>query len=149
MKRLTCLVDNVLLGYKPSIDIPDLFTNLLSALHHPDLPTFEFSEALGSIASRIPQSLSEYFYEAVQQAKSNANPLDFAAIKSKIEKVVEALPLDEQDPASVVLIPIREILDRYVEGVEAQAMTILLGLLENYYRIESLYKGSTHAPVLL
>ncbi|KAJ3371297.1 acetyl-coenzyme-A carboxylase [Kappamyces sp. JEL0680] len=149
LKRLSGLVDNILLGYDPSYAIPDLFTDFVVALHNEELPAYELSEVLGSISSRIPGSLGEYLYAAAVRSRKESVPLDYAAIDSEIAITLEGLGLDEQDAITSVLVPLRDVLERYSKGVEARARSILRSLLENYLKLESLYEATTPPRVLL
>lgn len=138
-----------MLGYEPSSDIGGIFSDFVVALHNEELPVYELSEALGSVASRIPSLLGEYLYDTIAQIKANSTSLNISLIQEKIKSVVSSLPLDDQDPTLAVLLPIRDILDRYSQGVESRAISILLGFLESYHKLESLYEGSTQARVIL
>jgi acetyl-CoA carboxylase/biotin carboxylase 1 len=143
------LIDNVLLGYEPALPLPKLFQMFVEALNDVELPAYEFCETLGSISSRIPSLLGEYLYEVGTNSRESGSPLDFQAIESKILSTVNNLPLDDQDNVMAILMPLREILNRYKDGVANRARQVLFGLLEGYFKLESLYEASTAGRVLL
>jgi acetyl-CoA carboxylase/biotin carboxylase 1 len=149
LKRLSALVDNIMLGYEPSLPVADLFTDFVVALHHEELPLYEFAEILGSISSRIPQQLCEFLYTCISSCRSNGTPIDFATIESEITSTVNLLPLDDQDAYLLVMTPLFDILKRYADGVPSRARSVLLGFLESYKTLEQLYEGSTPARVIL
>jgi acetyl-CoA carboxylase/biotin carboxylase 1 len=149
LRRLSGLVDNILLGYEPSGSLPNLFTDFVVALNNEELPAHEFAEVLGSIASRIPSQLAEFLYSTSTESRKNGTTLDLSVVESEIQMTLAGLHLDEQDDVSVILAPLIDVIDRYREGVTSRARFVLLNLLINYYKLESLYEGTTHPRVLL
>ena len=148
LKRLNGLIDNVLLGYEPLYPLKLLLNSFLDALHDKDLPIYEFAESLGSISSRIPQTLSDYLYQVVLSSRE-FSLLDCDQIESAIQESIEALPLDEQDGVIAVIAPMRDILFRYRDGVEKRARQVLLSYLKSYYQLEMVFDKATQAKAIL
>lgn len=149
VKRLSCLVDNILLGYEPAMPLDLLLSYFEEAMKHAELPVYEFLETLGSISSRIPHFLEEFLYESATVCRDTVSPLNFDAIEHSIKSAIEGLPLDEQDGVEGIILPLRDVLQRYKNGVVPRAQKVLLGILENYHTLEVLYESTTAARVLL
>ncbi|KAJ3000423.1 acetyl-coenzyme-A carboxylase [Globomyces sp. JEL0801] len=149
LRQFSASIDSVLLGFEPECGLAVMVEKFSSALQSETLPVYELSEVIGSISTRIPQTLGAFLYDSVEAALETKSQLDFSKIEKTISESVQSMPLDEQDPMWTLLEPLNGIIKKFADGVSSNYRSELLHLLQRYYDVERLYENGTAARVIL
>ncbi|KAJ3476483.1 hypothetical protein NLG97_g9117 [Lecanicillium saksenae] len=137
------IINNILLGYDNSVVMQATLKELIEVLRNPELPYSEWNAQFSALHSRMPQKLDAQFGQIVERAKARqtefpARPLQKAFAKFIEENVAAA----DADMLRSTLAPLSHILDIYADGQKVRELNLIRDLLDSFYDIESLFRGS-------
>ncbi|KAJ6786484.1 hypothetical protein PWT90_10419 [Aphanocladium album] len=137
------IINNILLGFDNSIVMQASLKELIEVLRNPELPYSEWNAQFSALHSRMPQKLDAQFGQIVERAKARqtefpARPLQKAFAKFIEENVAAA----DADLLRSTLAPLSHIIDIYADGQKVRELNLIRDLLDNFYDIESLFRGS-------
>uniref|UniRef100_A0A7S3Z0L3 Acetyl-CoA carboxylase n=1 Tax=Lotharella globosa TaxID=91324 RepID=A0A7S3Z0L3_9EUKA len=130
---------------------------LMDSLRNPLLPSYQFRSILSTIASKLPakltttlttintrytESLLHYRFHWEKSASFPAAEM-LEAIQTHLVLVDD----NEAGPLANVLQPLTAFLHLYVDGNHSHAIHIISGLLQQYYDVESHFKGSPEVVI--
>ncbi|KAJ3169538.1 acetyl-coenzyme-A carboxylase [Geranomyces variabilis] len=141
--------DAILDGYEFHGDQGLLVRKLTEALRDPELPLCELSQVLSSLAGRIPPKLSASMQAEIDSLRTERKPFSSAVFQEMISQTHKDLPRDDAVAFETAIVPVQQVLDRYVNGLRAHERDAIAGLFKRYIDIQTLFENKRYEDVLL
>lgn len=140
-ERLYKVLASILHGFDNQVVMKSTLSQLIEVLRNPELPYSEWSNQISALHSRIPFKLDSQLTELIERThKRNA---EFPS--KQILQLFEKTKKEESESHDVlfdqVIAPLVSIASRYENGLQVHEFNVFAGLLEEYYRVESLFAG--------
>lgn len=141
---LVGILRNILLGYDNQVVMQSTLKELIEVLRDPALPYGEWAAQASALHARMPQKLDQAFEQAVERAQNRK--LEFPA--KQLSKVFERFLEENVDPADAMalelsLLPLKEVMRRYADGLKTHEYTVFTSLLEQYAAVEQQFSSRT------
>ncbi|KAJ3053083.1 acetyl-coenzyme-A carboxylase [Rhizophlyctis rosea] len=142
-------VDSILDGYEYTGEILTLVRQLVDFLRDADLPFFEFSQVLSSVAGRIPGKLDAALHSELDHFREAHEPFPAEILQQHIASAKSSISSDELGPLITNLVPIQQVIDRYSLGLKHHERSVIASLLEQYISVEELFNEKRYEDVLM
>ncbi|EGC30161.1 acetyl-CoA carboxylase [Dictyostelium purpureum] len=126
---------NVFCGYE-SNNLVQLVDDTFKQLINPELPIYEFKEALSNIQSRIPQPLVALINQELDQPVETFNSKH---LQLSISLFLNKLLLENEQSSIATsnnVKPIKDLTDKYFDGVKYASINIIKSFLEEFIQVE-------------
>ncbi|GKZ57510.1 acetyl-coenzyme-A carboxylase [Aspergillus niger] len=139
---LHSILENILKGYDNQVIMNATLKELVEVLRNPDLPYGEWNAQSSALHSRMPQKLDSQLQNIVDKAR--ARKAEFPA--KQLQKTVQRFIEENVNPADAeilktTLLPLTEVINKYLDGLKVHEFNVFIGLLEQYYEVEKLFAG--------
>ncbi|GKZ35159.1 acetyl-coenzyme-A carboxylase [Aspergillus brasiliensis] len=139
---LHSILENILKGYDNQVIMNATLKELVDVLRNPDLPYGEWNAQSSALHSRMPQKLDSQLQNIVDRAR--ARKAEFPA--KQLQKTVQRFIEENVNPADAeilktTLLPLTEVINKYLDGLKVHEFNVFIGLLEQYYEVEKLFAG--------
>jgi acetyl-CoA carboxylase/biotin carboxylase 1 len=138
-ERLYKVLTSILQGFDNQVVMKSTLSQLIEVLRNPELPYSEWNNQISALHSRLPIKLDSHLTELVERTqKRNAEfpSKQILALFEKTKKEEHTDILFDQ-----IIAPLVSIAKRYENGLKVHEFNVFAGLLEEYYRVESLFAG--------
>ncbi|KAJ6098906.1 hypothetical protein N7467_000441 [Penicillium canescens] len=140
---LHSILENILRGFDNQVIMGTTLKELVEVLRNPDLPYGEWNAQSSALHSRMPQKLDASLQAVVDKAK--ARKAEFPA--KQLQKTIVRFIEENINPADAeilktTLLPLIQVINKYLDGLKSNEYNVFIGLLEQYYEVEKLF--STH-----
>lgn len=133
------ILNSILQGYDNQVVMKSTLTKLIEILRDSELPYSEWNNQVSALHSRLPLKLDAQLTELVDRTHNRNGDFpskQILALFEKAKKDEEANVLFEQTIEPLVLIA-----KNYEEGLAVHEYNTFAQLLDEYYRVESLFVG--------
>ncbi|KAH2851846.1 Acetyl-CoA carboxylase [Aspergillus fumigatus] len=139
---LHSILENILMGYDNQVIMNTTLKELVEVLRDPELPYGEWNAQSSALHSRMPQKLDAQLQSIVD--KAHARKAEFPA--KQLQKTISRFIEENVNPADAeilktTLLPLQQVITKYMDGLKAHEFNVFAGLLEQYYKVESLFSG--------
>ncbi|OOF92423.1 hypothetical protein ASPCADRAFT_8702 [Aspergillus carbonarius ITEM 5010] len=146
---LHSILENILKGYDNQVIMNATLKELVDVLRDPDLPYGEWNAQSSALHSRMPQKLDSQLQNVVDRAR--ARKAEFPA--KQLQKTVQRFIEENVNPADAeilktTLLPLTEVINKYLDGLKVHEFNVFIGLLEQYYEVEKLFGGRDEDAIL-
>lgn len=139
-KSLVSTLENILRGYDNQVVMNATLNQLIEVLRDPTLPYSEWKSNVSALHSRLPHELDEQLGQLVERSEKRGAVFPAKQLGKMLDV---SLSQHNMDPALVATVaPLRDVTERYQNGLEAHEHSVFVGLLEEYYRVEKLFSGA-------
>ncbi|CAI7638105.1 unnamed protein product [Penicillium glandicola] len=140
---LHSILENILRGFDNQVIMSTTLKDLVEVLRNPDLPYGEWNAQSSALHSRIPQKLDAQLQNVVDRAKARKAEFPAKQLQKAIVRFIEENigPADAEILKSTLL-PLVQVINKYLDGLKSNEYNVFIGLLEQYYDVEKLF--STH-----
>jgi acetyl-CoA carboxylase/biotin carboxylase 1 len=140
---LHSILENILRGFDNQVIMGTTLKELVEVLRNPELPYGEWNAQSSALHSRMPQKLDATLQAVVDKAK--ARKAEFPA--KQLQKTIVRFIEENINPADAeilktTLLPLIQVINKYLDGLKSNEYNVFIGLLEQYYEVEKLF--STH-----
>jgi acetyl-CoA carboxylase/biotin carboxylase 1 len=140
---LHSILENILRGFDNQVIMGTTLKELVEVLRNPELPYGEWNAQSSALHSRMPQKLDASLQTVVDKAK--ARKAEFPA--KQLQKTIVRFIEENINPADAeilktTLLPLIQVINKYLDGLKSNEYNVFIGLLEQYYEVEKLF--STH-----
>lgn len=115
-KQIKAQVDAILQGFSYQGQMSLLVRSLIELLRNPELAFLETLEVLSSLAGRIPAKLESDLIQILADHRGQSFPIKL--LLEKIKAFSDTLTLDERNSLDASLLPVRNVLNEYAEGIK-------------------------------
>ncbi|GES66228.1 acetyl-CoA carboxylase [Aspergillus terreus] len=139
---LHSILENILRGYDNQVIMGSTLKELVEVLRDGDLPYGEWNAQSSALHSRMPQRLDAQLQNIVDRAR--ARKAEFPA--KQLQKTIARFIEENVNPADAeilktTLLPLIQVINKYMDGLKANEFNVFIGLLEQYYEVEKLFSG--------
>ncbi|KAG4303427.1 hypothetical protein PCANB_000328 [Pneumocystis canis] len=138
--QLMGILKSILQGYENQMLIAPTLKELMNVLKDPELPYGEWHFQFSALSSNIPTKLGAQLVNIVENAYSNRKKFPGKKILQKFEVFIKENALsDDIEILKMKLNNLFQISLRYKDGIKVHKYSVLSNLLEEYWKIESLF----------
>ena len=139
---LHSILQNILGGFDNQVIMASTLKELVEVLRDPDLPYGEWNSQFSALHARMPQKLDAQFAQIVE--RSRTRKAEFPA--KQLQKALVRFMEENINPGDApllksALVPLVEVMNRYMEGLKVHEFDVFCNLLDNYYNIEKLFSN--------
>ncbi|ODV93626.1 hypothetical protein PACTADRAFT_51402 [Pachysolen tannophilus NRRL Y-2460] len=138
-KSLLSVLHNILDGFDNQVVMNATLKSLIGVLRDPALPYSEWAQQISALHSRLPPDLDASLEKLVERTRARNGEFPARQILKLIEKVAKDPSTDSL--FSQVVEPLVAIANSYINGLESHEHKVFSDLLNEYYRVESLFSG--------
>ncbi|CAG7971540.1 unnamed protein product [Penicillium salamii] len=140
---LHSILENILRGFDNQVIMGTTLKDLVEVLRNPDLPYGEWNAQSSALHSRMPQKLDAQLQALVDKAKARKAEFPAKQLQKAIVRFIEEniTPADAE-LLKATLLPLVQVINKYLDGLKSNEYNVFIGLLEQYYEVEKLF--STH-----
>ncbi|GAV27655.1 acetyl-CoA carboxylase [Pichia membranifaciens] len=138
-ERLYRILTSILKGFDNQVVMKSTLTKLISVLRDPELPYSEWSNQISALHSRLPAKLDAQLTDLVERTQKRNAEFPSKQILALFEKTKKEEDIDAL--FDQVVEPLTSIAKRYEDGLSVHEYNVFAGLLEEYFRVESLFAG--------
>lgn len=139
---LHSILENILRGYDNQFLMKSTLNELVEVLRNPELPYGEWNAQISALHSRMPGKLSTQLAQVVERARSRQAEFPAKQLHKTIAKYIEEnVNPSDADILRTTLLPLTHIIDQYKDGLKVHEYRVFIGLLEQYYDVESKFTG--------
>ncbi|KAJ5964806.1 Acetyl-coenzyme A carboxyltransferase N-terminal [Penicillium vulpinum] len=140
---LHSILENILRGFDNQVIMSTTLKDLVEVLRNPDLPYGEWNAQSSALHSRIPQKLDAQLQNVVDRAKARKAEFPAKQLQKAILRFIEEnIGPADAEILKTTLLPLVEVINKYIDGLKTNEYNVFIGLLEQYYDVEKLF--STH-----
>jgi acetyl-CoA carboxylase/biotin carboxylase 1 len=141
---LHTILENILRGFDNQVIMGTTLKELVEVLRNPELPYGEWNAQSSALHSRMPQKLDTQLQTIVDKAK--ARKAEFPA--KQLQKTIVRFIEENVNPADAeilktTLLPLIQVINKYLDGLKTNEYNVFIGLLEQYYEVEKLFSTGT------
>lgn len=139
---LYSILENILRGFDNQVIMGTTLKDLVQVLRDPELPYGEWNAQSSALHSRMPQRLDSQLQNVVDRAK--ARKAEFPAKqlqKTMMRFIEENVNPGDAEILKTTLLPLVQVINKYVDGLKAHELNVFMALLEQYYRVETVFCG--------
>lgn len=141
---LHSILENILRGFDNQVIMGATLRELVEVLRNPELPYGEWNAQSSALHSRMPQKLDAQLQTVVDKAK--ARKAEFPA--KQLQKTIVRFIEENINPADAeilktTLLPLVQVINKYMDGLKTHEYNVFIGLLEQYYEVEKLFATGT------
>lgn len=138
---LYSILQNILRGFDNQVIMSSTLKELVEVLQNPELPYGEWNAQSSALHSRMPQKLDAQLQAIVEKAHARKAEFPAKQLQKTIAKFIDENVLNPGDAEilKATLSPLLLVIDQYRDGLKAHECGVFIGLLEQYYNIESLF----------
>ncbi|KAL2005413.1 hypothetical protein VTN00DRAFT_2624 [Thermoascus crustaceus] len=139
---LHSILENILKGFDNQVIMGATLKELVEVLRDPELPYGEWNAQFSALHSRIPQKLDAQLTQVVERARARKSEFPAKQLQKTISKFIE----ENVNPADAellktTLLPLVHVINRYMDGLKTHEFDVFIGLMEQYWQVESLFTG--------
>jgi acetyl-CoA carboxylase/biotin carboxylase 1 len=139
---LRSILENILKGYDNQFLMKATLKELITVLQNPELPYGEWNAQFAALHSRMPGKLGSQLSQVVDRARSRQTEFPAKQLQKTLVKFIE----DNVNPGDAEILkttlsPLIHVIDLYKEGLKVHEYEVFIGLLEQYYDVESRFTG--------
>ncbi|KAJ5084146.1 hypothetical protein NUU61_008725 [Penicillium alfredii] len=147
---LYSILENILRGFDNQVIMGTTLKDLVEVLRNPELPYGEWNAQSSALHSRMPQKLDAQLESVVDRAKSRKAEFPAKQLQKTIVRFIE----ENVNPADAeilktTLLPLVQVINKYVDGLKTNEYNVFIGLLEQYYAVEKLFSTQRDEDVIL
>jgi acetyl-CoA carboxylase/biotin carboxylase 1 len=141
---LHTILENILRGFDNQVILAATLKELVEVLRNPELPYGEWNAQSSALHSRMPQKLDAQLQTIVDKAKARKAEFPAKQLQKTIVRFIEenVNPADA-DILKTTLLPLVQVINKYLDGLKINEYNVFIGLLEQYYEIEKLFSTGT------
>ncbi|KAJ5473488.1 Acetyl-coenzyme A carboxyltransferaseN-terminal [Penicillium sp. IBT 31633x] len=140
---LHSILENILRGFDNQVIMGTTLKDLVEVLRNIDLPYGEWNAQSSALHSRIPQKLDAQLQNVVDRAKARKAEFPAKQLQKAIARFIEEnIGPADAEILKATLLPLTQVINKYVDGLKTNEYNVFVGLLEQYHAVESLF--STH-----
>ncbi|KXG54596.1 ATP-grasp fold, subdomain 1 [Penicillium griseofulvum] len=140
---LHSILENILRGFDNQVIMGTTLKDLVEVLRNPDLPYGEWNAQSSALHSRIPQKLDAQLQNVVDRAKARKAEFPAKQLQKAILRFIEEnIGPADAEILKATLLPLVEVINKYIDGLKSNEYNVFIGLLQQYYDVEKLF--STH-----
>ncbi|KAJ5815599.1 hypothetical protein N7474_007376 [Penicillium riverlandense] len=137
---LHSILENILRGFDNQVIMGSTLKQLVEVLRNPELPYGEWNAQSSALHSRIPQKLDTQLQNVVDRAKIRKAEFPAKQLQKTIVRFIE----EHVNPADAeilkaTLLPLVQVINKYLDGLKTNEYNVFIGLLEQYYDVEKLF----------
>ncbi|PLB47135.1 hypothetical protein P170DRAFT_363677 [Aspergillus steynii IBT 23096] len=137
---LHSILENILRGFDNQVIMGSTLKELVEVLRNPELPYGEWNAQSSALHSRMPQRLDAQLQNVVDRAKSRKAEFPAKQLQKTITRFIE----ENVNPADAeilktTLLPLLQVINKYMDGLKTHEFEVFIGLLEQYYEVEKLF----------
>lgn len=141
---LYTILENILRGFDNQVIMGATLKELVEVLRNPELPYGEWNAQSSALHSRMPQKLDAQLQNVVDKAKARKAEFPAKQLQKTIVKFIE----ENVNPADAeilktTLLPLVQVINKYLDGLKTNEYNVFIGLLEQYYEVEKLFSTGT------
>lgn len=137
---LTMVLRNILQGFDNQVIMQSTLKELVDVLRDPELPYGEWNAQAAALHARMPNKLDMTFAQIVDRAHSRELEFPAKQLQKAFQRFIdENVAKGDADLLRASLTPLTEIISRYSGGLKAHEYRVMIGLLEMYHDVESLF----------
>ncbi|KFY43598.1 hypothetical protein V494_01898 [Pseudogymnoascus sp. VKM F-4513 (FW-928)] len=138
------ILRNILQGFDNQFIMNATLKELIEVLRDPELPYSEWNAQFSALHARMPQKLDSLFTQIVERARARKAEFPAKNVQKALQKFLdENVDPNDTDILKSTLLPLTEVLDKYVDGHKVNEFNVFSGLLEDYAEVEKLFSGRT------
>ncbi|EMR08782.1 hypothetical protein PNEG_02952 [Pneumocystis murina B123] len=138
--QLIRILKNILQGYDNQLLIISTLKELIEVLEDPELPYGEWHFQFSALSSNIPEKLGEHLLDIVKKNYSKHKEFPGKKILRKFDLFIRRNILsDDIEILKMKLNSLFQIALKYKDGMKVHKYLVLSNLLEEYWKIESLF----------
>ncbi|KFZ11673.1 hypothetical protein V501_04616 [Pseudogymnoascus sp. VKM F-4519 (FW-2642)] len=138
------ILRNILQGFDNQFIMNATLKDLIEVLRDPELPYSEWNAQFSALHARMPQKLDSLFGQIVERAKARKAEFPAKNLQKALQKFLEEnVDPNDIDILKSTLVPLTEVLEKYVDGHKVNEFNVFSGLLEQYAEVEKLFSGRT------
>lgn len=137
---LHSILENILRGFDNQVIMGSTLKQLVEVLRNPELPYGEWNAQSSALHSRMPQKLDTQLQNVVDRAKVRKAEFPAKQLQKTIVRFIEenVNPADA-DILKATLLPLVQVINKYLDGLKTNEYNVFIGLLEQYYEVEKLF----------
>ena len=139
---LHTILENILRGYDNQMIMNSTLRELVQVLRDPELPYGEWNAQSSALHSRMPQRLDAQLQQVIDRARARKSEFPAKQLQKAMSRFIEenVSPADA-DMLKTTLLPLTQVINSYVDGLKTHEHLVFIGLLEEFYEVESLFSG--------
>ena len=138
------ILENILRGFDNQIIMNTTLKELVEVLRNPELPYGEWNAQSSALHSRMPQKLDAQLESVVERAKSRQAEFPAKQLHKTITRFIEEnVNSSDADILRTTLLPLTQVINKYVDGLKVNEYNVFINLLEQYYEVEQLFATGT------
>ncbi|KAL1988453.1 hypothetical protein VTN96DRAFT_9508 [Rasamsonia emersonii] len=139
---LHSILQDILKGYDNQFLMKSTLKELVEVLRDPELPYGEWNAQFSALHSRMPGKLSSQLTQVVDRAKARKAEFPAKQLQKTLVKFIEEnLNPADAEILKTTLLPLTHVIDMYKDGLKAHEFNVFIGLLEQYWDVESKFTG--------
>ncbi|EEA26014.1 acetyl-coenzyme-A carboxylase [Talaromyces marneffei ATCC 18224] len=139
---LHSILENILKGFDNQFLMKQTLKDLIEVLRNPELPYGEWNAQFAALHTRMPGKLVTQVSQVVERARSRQSEFPAKQLQKTIVKFIEDnVNPGDADILKTTLSPLMHIIELYMDGLKVHEYTVFIGLLEQYYSVESKFTG--------
>ena len=138
-ERLLKVLTSILSGFDNQVVMKSTLTKLIETLRDEELPYSEWNNQVSALHSRLPMKLDAQLTDLIERTHKRKAEFPSKQILALFEKTKKEENVDIL--FDQVIAPLHSIATRYEHGLSDHEYNVFAGLLEEYYRVESLFAG--------
>ncbi|KAI9891700.1 MAG: acetyl-coenzyme-A carboxylase [Vezdaea aestivalis] len=135
------ILSNILSGFDNQVIMAATLKELIKVLRDPELPFGEWTTQSSALHSRMPPKLYASFTQIVERAKSRKGDFPAKQLGKALLRYTEDMSAGEASTLKTTLSPLIDVMTRYNDGLKAHEFDVFTALLDEYYRVETLFSG--------
>lgn len=141
---LNTTLENILRGFDNQVIMNATLKELVEVLRNPELPYGEWNAQSSALHSRMPQKLDAQLQTIVDKAKARKAEFPAKQLQKTIVRFIEenVNPADA-DILKTTILPLVQVINKYLDGLKTNEYNVFIGLLEQYYEVEKLFSTGT------
>ncbi|KAJ5103088.1 Acetyl-CoA carboxylase [Penicillium argentinense] len=141
---LHTILQNILRGFDNQVIMGATLKELVEVLRNPELPYGEWNAQSSALHSRMPQKLDAQLQNVVDKAKARKAEFPAKQLQKTISKFIEEnVNPGDAEILKTTLLPLVQVINKYLDGLKTNEYNVFIGLLEQYYVVEKLFSTGT------
>ncbi|RJE25161.1 acetyl-CoA carboxylase [Aspergillus sclerotialis] len=139
---LYSILENILRGFDNQVIMGATLKELVEVLRDPELPYGEWNAQSSALHSRMPQKLDSQLQNVVDRAKSRKAEFPAKQLQKTIVRFIEEnVNPGDAEILKTTLLPLVQVINKYMDGLKAHELNVFISLLEQYYNVENFFCG--------
>lgn len=141
---LHTILENILRGFDNQVIMGATLKELVEVLRNPELPYGEWNAQSSALHSRMPQKLDAQLQTVVDKAKARKAEFPAKQLQKTIVRFIEEnVQPGDAEILKTTLLPLVQVINKYLDGLKTNEYNVFIGLLEQYYEVEKLFSTGT------